>query len=102
MNTRLLGLLAGTAALALATTAASAADLPSRRAAPLPAIAAVAATLGVYEVALAGSEVSVTVLGSPRYFTPNGDGQDDTADLRYCVDVPALMLARVGSRGRES
>ncbi|MFC4172895.1 outer membrane protein [Microvirga sp. GCM10011540] len=41
MKTRLLGLLAGTAAVALAATAASAADLPYRAAAPLPVIAPV-------------------------------------------------------------
>jgi outer membrane immunogenic protein len=41
MKTHLLSLLAGAAALAIASSAASAADLPSRRAAPAPVIAAV-------------------------------------------------------------
>jgi flagellar hook assembly protein FlgD len=51
--------------------------------------------LAVWNVATADTPFDVRINNGPRYFSPDGDGQDDTVFLTYCLTGPANVTVTV-------
>ena len=49
----------------------------------------VLAGLAIFGLARAAESLDVTLLSSERYFSPNGDGQEDVASMSYCLSRSA-------------
>src|SRR3954454_25255197 len=69
------------------------------RAALVLALATVMSVVG-YAVAQADAGPTITIAdGAIRYFSPNGDGQEDVVDLPYCLASAANVTVRVEDGG---
>lgn len=98
MTTRLLALLAGTAVIALASTAVSAADLPSRYAAPAPVVVAapVFTWTGFYVGVNAGYGWNINdddvVVGSVTYEVDDEGGFIGGGQVGYNYQISSFVI----------
>ena len=55
--------------------------------------------MAIFGLALAAESLDITVLTAERYFSPNGDEQEDTATVFYCLGQSANITTTVTDDG---